>query len=76
MLAKRARMKVKRRVTIKEEHASSSSSVKLDTLVIAKEKMVETIYIIDRTFPKENQGGSQIINSNLRKGQPQTKQQG
>lgn len=35
---------------------------------------MEIISIVDRTPPRENQGGSQIINPNFKKNQPEIKQ--
>ena len=69
LLAKRARLKVDRRVTIKEEQSSSSYDFKLDNLVRTMEKMTKTISIANITPPIENQGGPQIRNPNFRKNQ-------
>lgn len=55
-LAKKAKIKTKRRVTFREE-PSSSLDTKLDMVVKSLEKMVEKMSITDRTSPRENAGG-------------------
>jgi hypothetical protein len=74
MLAKRARQRTEKRVTIKEEPSTSSSDAKLDSLVRTMERMMDRLDIVDRTPPRENQPGPQIRNPNFRRNQPQIKQ--
>jgi len=56
LLAKREKLKVERRVTIKEV-PSSSSDAKLDTLVKTMERMMERMTLTDKAPPREPQGG-------------------
>lgn len=51
LLAKKSMLRSKKRVTIKEE-PSSSSNVKLDTLVKIMERMLEIMAFTDRAAPK------------------------
>lgn len=75
LLAKQAKLKYEKRVTIKEE-ASSSSSIdyKIDSLLRKMEKMIDRISITDRAPPRENQTGkirnptSEEINPTSNKG--------
>jgi hypothetical protein len=60
LLARRARQKTERRVTIKEEPSTSSSDAKLDSLARAMEKMMERLTVTDRNPPRENQAAPQI----------------
>ena len=62
LLAKRARTRAEKRVTIKEE--ASTSDNKMDTLIRTVEKMVDRLTIADRPEP-------QIRNPNFRGKQPQ-----
>jgi len=55
LLARRARKRTKRRVTIKEEPSMSSSDAKLDSIVRTMERMMERITINDKNPPRENQ---------------------
>lgn len=75
LLAKKAKLKTERRVTIKEEHSpSSSSNYKIDNLLKTIERMIERISIIDRAPRRENQPTPQIKNLNFRINPPQIKQ--
>lgn len=66
LLAKRARMRNERRVTIKEE--PSTSDVKIDTLAKSLEKLVDRLEIMERKPQWDNQQqGPQIRNPNFRK---------
>ena len=71
LLAKRARLRYEKRVTIKEESSTSSSNAKLYTLVRTMERMMEIINIVDRAPPRENQPRPQIRNHNFRRNPPQ-----
>lgn len=57
LLPKRERLKAERRVTIKEELASSLSDAKLDTLVKTMERMMKMINLTDMDPLRETQGG-------------------
>jgi hypothetical protein len=70
LLARRARQRTEKRVTIKEEPYTSSSDAKLDSLARAMEKMMERLTITDRNPPRENQDASQIRNPNFRRNPP------
>jgi hypothetical protein len=74
LLARRARQRTKKRVTIKEEPSTSSSDAKLDSLARAMEKMMERLTITDRNPPRENQAAPQIRNLNFRRNPPQIRQ--
>jgi hypothetical protein len=67
LLARRARQRTERRVTIKEEPSTSSSDAKLDSLARAMERMMERLTIADRNPPRENQAAPQIQKSKLQK---------
>lgn len=72
-LAKRSRLKAKRRVTIEEEPIYYSWDAKLNTLVKTMERMMERISLNDRDPPRENQDGPPIRNSSFRRNAPQIK---
>jgi hypothetical protein len=74
LLARRARQRTERRVTIKEEPSTSSSDAKLDSLARAMEKMMERLTITDRNPPRENQAAPQIQKPKLQKKPPQIRQ--
>lgn len=59
LLAKKAKLKTKRRVNIKEEPPSSSSDLKIDNLVKTMERMIKTMPVADRTPPRDNPTNSQ-----------------
>jgi hypothetical protein len=54
LLAKRARQRTERRVTIKEDPSTSSSNPKLYSIVRIMEKMMERLIITYRNPPREN----------------------
>ena len=54
LLARRARQRTERRVTIKEYPSTSSLDTKLDSLARAMEIMMERLTIADRNPPREN----------------------
>lgn len=72
LLAKKSKLRVEKRVTIKEE-PSSSSDVKLHTLVKTMKGMMERMALTYRIPPREPQGVPQIRNPNFRRKQPKTK---
>jgi len=74
LLARRARQRTKKRVTIKEEPSTSSSNAKLYSLARAMEKMMERLTVADRNPPRENQAAPQIQNPNFRRNPPQIRQ--
>jgi hypothetical protein len=74
LLARRARQRTERRVTIKEEPSTSSSDAKLDSLARAMERMMERLTIADRNPPRENQAAPQIQNPNFRRNPTQIRQ--
>jgi hypothetical protein len=74
LLARRARQRTEKRITIKEEPSTSSLNAKLDSLVGAMEKMMERLTITNRNPPKENQATPQIRNPNFRRNPPQIRQ--
>ena len=55
LIAKRDRMKTKKRVSYRDEAAPSTSDTKLDNLVKTMEKMMERMHVNDRAYPRENQ---------------------
>lgn len=65
LLAKRARMRNERRVTIKEE--SSISDVKIDSLAKSVESLMDRLDNMERKPQWENKKGPQIRNPNFRK---------
>jgi hypothetical protein len=73
-LARRARQKIERQFTIKEEPSTSSSDAKLDSLARSKEKMMERLTVIDRNPPRDNHVTPQIQNPNFRINPPQIRQ--
>jgi hypothetical protein len=60
LLARRARQRTKRRVTIKEEPSTSNVDAKIYSLVRTMEIMMEILEITNRNPPRENQLGPQI----------------
>jgi hypothetical protein len=73
-LARRARQRTERRVTIKEEPSTSTADAKIDSLVRTMERMMERLEITDRNPPRENQPAPQIQNPNFRRNPPQIRQ--
>ena len=74
LLAKRDRLRTKRRVTIKEEPSNYYVDEKIYSLVRTMERMMERINITDRAPSIENQPGPQIRNPNFRRNLPRIKQ--
>jgi hypothetical protein len=74
LLAKRARQRSERRVTIKEEPSTSNSDSKLDSLTRAVERMMERLTVSDRNPPRENPTAPQVRNPNFRRNPPQIRQ--
>ena len=74
LLAKRARLRTKRRVTMKEEPSTSSDVAKIDSLDKIVEGMMERINLNERVSPRENQPTPQNRNQNTRRNPPQIKQ--
>jgi hypothetical protein len=74
LLARRARQRTERRVTIKEEPSTSSSDAKLDSLARAMERMMERLTITERNPPRDNQVAPPIQNPNFRRNLPQIRQ--
>jgi hypothetical protein len=60
ILARRARQRTERRVTIKEDPSTSSSDAKLDSLDKDMERMMERLTITNINTPRENQAAPQI----------------
>jgi len=67
LLARRARQRTERRVTIKEDPSTSSSYDKLDVIAKTMERMMESLTIVDRNTPRENQAAPQIQNLNFKR---------
>jgi hypothetical protein len=74
LLARRARQRTERRVTIKEDPSMSSSDAKLDSIVRSMERMMERLTIADINPPRENQPAPQIRNPNFRRNPTQIRQ--
>ena len=71
LLAKRARMRSERRVTIRDEPTTSLANAKIDALTRIVERMMERITLDERTAPRENQLAPQNRNQNPRRNPPQ-----
>ena len=54
LLAKRARMRTERRVTIREEPIASTSDAKIYNLVRNMERMMERMSLNEREIPRDN----------------------
>jgi hypothetical protein len=67
LLAKRARKRTERRVTIKEEPSMSTTDSKLDSLTRAVEIMMERLTVSDINPPRENPLAPQVRNPNFRR---------
>jgi hypothetical protein len=67
ILARRARKRTERRVTIKEEPSTSTADAKIYSLV----RIMEILEITERNPPRENQPAPQIRNPNFRRNPPQ-----
>jgi hypothetical protein len=71
LLAKRARQRSERRVTIKEEPSTSNTDSKLDSLARAVELMLERLTVSDINPPRDNTPAPQVRNPNFRRNPPQ-----
>jgi hypothetical protein len=71
LLAKRARQRSERRVTIKEEPSTSTIDSKLDSVVITFELLMERTNISDKNPLRDNTPAPQIRNPNFRRNPPQ-----
>jgi ribonuclease HI len=74
LLAKRARQRNERRVTIREEPSTSIAESKLDSLSRNVEFMMEKLSLSDRNPPRDNAPVPQIRNPNFRRNPPQIRQ--
>jgi hypothetical protein len=74
LLAKRARQRSERRVTIREEPSTSITESKLDSLSRNVEFMMERMSLSDRNPPRDNAPAPQIRNPNFRRNPPQIRQ--
>jgi hypothetical protein len=74
LLAKRARQRTERRVTIKEDPSTSNTDSKLDSVVRSLELLIERTSISDRNPPRDNAPAPQIRNPNFRRNPPQIRQ--
>jgi hypothetical protein len=74
LLAKRARQRSERRVTIKEEPSMSTTNSILDSLTREVEVMMERLTVSDRNPPRENPPAPQVRNPNFRRNPPQIRQ--
>jgi L-rhamnose mutarotase len=74
LLAKRARQRSERRVTIKEEPSTSTSDSKLDSLAREMERMMERLTVSEINPPRENPPAPKVQNPNFRRNPPQIRQ--
>jgi hypothetical protein len=74
LLAKRARQRNERRVTIKEEPSTSNSDYKMDTVVKSLALLLERSNISDRNPLRDDTPAPQIRNPNFRRNPPQIRQ--
>jgi ribonuclease HI len=74
LLAKRARQRNERRVTIKEEPSTSNNDTKMDTVVRSLALLLERSNISDRNPPRDDTPAPQIRNPNFRRNPPQIRQ--
>jgi hypothetical protein len=74
LLAKRARQRNERRVTIKEEPSTSNSDYKMDTVVKSLALLLERSNISDRNPPRDDSPAPQIRNPNFRRNPPPIRQ--
>jgi hypothetical protein len=74
LLAKRARQRLERRVTIKEEPSTSTYNSKLDSLARAMERMMERLIVSEINPPRENPPAPQVRNPNFKRNPPQIRQ--
>jgi hypothetical protein len=74
LLAKRARQRTERRVTIKEEPFKSTTDSKLDSLARTVELMMERMNLSNRNPLRDNTPAPHIRNPNFRRNPPQIRQ--
>jgi hypothetical protein len=74
LLARRARQRNKRRVTIKEEPSTSNNDSKMDNVVRSLALLLERSNISDRNPPRDDTPAPQIRNPNFRRNPPQIRQ--
>jgi hypothetical protein len=74
LLAKRARQRSERRVTIKEEPSTSTTDSKWDSVVRNLELLLERVNLSDRNPPRDNTPAPLIQNPNFRRNPPQIRQ--
>ena len=73
LLAKRARQRSKRRVTIKEEPSTSTTDSKCDSVVRNLELLLERVNVSDKNPLRDNTPAPPIRNPNFRRNRPQIK---
>ena len=78
--ARRARLKVEKKVTYKDEARPSTSDSKIDSMARTMERMMSKINMNERADPKENQTAPQNKNQNqnqkIRRNPTQIRQRG
>jgi ribonuclease HI len=74
LLARRARHRNERRVTIREEPSTSNNDYKMDTVVKSLALLLERSNISDRNPPRDDTPAPQIRNPNFRRNPPQIRQ--
>jgi hypothetical protein len=74
LLARRARQRNERRVTIREEPSTSNNDYKMDTVVKSLALLLERSNISDRNPPRDDTPAPQIRNPNFRRNPPQIRQ--
>jgi ribonuclease HI len=74
LLARRARQRNERRVTIREEPSTSNNDYKMDTVVKSLALLLERSNISDKNPPRDDTPAPQIRNPNFRRNPPQIRQ--
>jgi hypothetical protein len=74
LMAKRARQRSERRVTIKEEPSTSTTDSKWDSMVRTMELMLERMTVSYRNPPRDNTPAPQVRNPNFRRNPLQIRQ--
>jgi hypothetical protein len=74
LLARRARHRNERRVTIREEPSTSNNDYKMDTVVKSLALLLERSNISDKNPPRDDTPTPQIRNPNFRRNPPQIRQ--
>ena len=74
ILAKKAKLKSERIVTMKEEPSTSDVDHKIDNLVKVVNQMIQRVNLNDQTQVRENQNAPQNRNQKFRRNVPQIKQ--